>query len=305
MRLKLKWLLVCLLAAVPCFASPSPPPNDVISLLMPHIFAMPQNPPGAYGPSVGGGGSGTINSCATTNALAIYTASTTTGCGNGDFTYATHTITAASGAALNMSGAGTNTFILPSQAALCTVTAALCSDSTTPGQMHMGNNGGENFFAWAGSSGQGATNCATALQYVTAISSAAAPSCASLATSAATLQKNETTTPDANVLTVTPAASAGTYRACVVISVSAATSGVISWTLSWTDSNGTAQSNIAQDLFQQGTAAPNTTFTTSAAGNYNGCSVIDVNNAAANIVVKWVGGGTTTAKMSATVERLI
>lgn len=120
----------------------------------------------------------------------------------------------------------------------------------------------------------------------------------------ATSQKAETTTADANVLTVTPAAAVGTYRACVVVSVSAATSGVISWTLSWTDSNGAAQANIAQDLFQQGTAAPNTTFTTSAAGNYNGCSIFDINNAAAAIVVKWVGGGTTTAKMSALIERL-
>jgi hypothetical protein len=120
-----------------------------------------------------------------------------------------------------------------------------------------------------------------------------------------TSQKSETTTADANVLTVTPASAAGTYRACVVVSVSAATSGVISWTLSWTDSNGAAQSNIAQDLFQQGTAAPNTTFTTSAAGNYNGCTTFDVNNGGANIVVKWVGGGTTTAKMSATIERII
>lgn len=120
----------------------------------------------------------------------------------------------------------------------------------------------------------------------------------------ATSQKSETTTADANVLTFTPPSTIGTYRACVVISVSSATAGVISWTLSWTDSNGNAQSNIAQGLFQQGTAAPNTTFTTSAAGNYNGCSTFDVNNAGANVVVKWVGGGTTAAKMSATIERL-
>jgi hypothetical protein len=120
----------------------------------------------------------------------------------------------------------------------------------------------------------------------------------------ATSQKAETATADASVLTVTPASAAGTYRACVVISVSAATSGVISWTLSWTDSNGNAQSNIAQPLFQFGTAAPNTTFTTSAAGNYSGCSMFDVNNAGAAITVKWVGGGTTTAKMSALIERM-
>lgn len=119
-----------------------------------------------------------------------------------------------------------------------------------------------------------------------------------------TSQKSETTTPDASVLSVTPAAAVGTYRVSVAVSVSAATSGVISWTLSYTDSNGNAQSNIAEQIFQAGTAAPNTTFTTSSAGNYYGSVVIDVNNAAAAIVVKWVGGGTTTAKMSAVVERL-
>lgn len=119
-----------------------------------------------------------------------------------------------------------------------------------------------------------------------------------------TTQKNETTTADANVLTVTPAAAVGTYRVSIAVSVSAATAGVIAWTLSWTDSNGTAQANIAMPIFQFGTAAPNTTFTTSVAGNYFGDAVIDINNAAASIIVKWVGGGTTTAKMSATIERL-
>lgn len=119
-----------------------------------------------------------------------------------------------------------------------------------------------------------------------------------------TSQKAETTTADANVLTVTPPAAVGTYRVSVNVSVSAATAGVIAWTLSWTDSNGNAQSNIAMPLFQLATASPNTTFTTSAAGNYTGTSTIDVNNAAAAIVVKWVGGGTTTAKMSAFIERI-
>lgn len=120
-----------------------------------------------------------------------------------------------------------------------------------------------------------------------------------------TSQKPETNSADANVLTVTPPAVAGTYRACVSISVSSATAGVISWTLSWTDSNGNAQSNVVQDLFQDGTAAPATAYTTSAAGNYHFCREFDVNNVAANIVVKWVGGGTTAAKVSASIERLI
>ena len=120
-----------------------------------------------------------------------------------------------------------------------------------------------------------------------------------------TSQKAETGAADANVLTATPIAAAGTYRACFTASVSSATAGVIGWTLSFTDSNGNAQANIAQSLFQGGTAAPALTFTTSAAGNYQSCSQFDINNAAASIIVKWVGGGTTAAKVSATVERLI
>lgn len=120
----------------------------------------------------------------------------------------------------------------------------------------------------------------------------------------ATSQKTETATADASVLTYTPPATAGSYRVSVNISVSSATSGIIAWTLSWTDSNGTAQANIAMPLFQLGTAAPNTTFTTSVAGNYTGTSTIDVNNAAAAIIVKWVGGGTTAAKVSAIIEQL-
>lgn len=119
-----------------------------------------------------------------------------------------------------------------------------------------------------------------------------------------TSQKAETGSADANVLTVTPPAAAGTYRVSVVVSVSSATSGVISWTLTYKDSNANTQTAVAQQIFQQGTAAPNTTFTTSAAGNYYGNVLIDVDNSATAIVVKWVGGGTTAAKMTASIQRL-
>jgi hypothetical protein len=60
-----------------------------------------------------GGGSGTVGSCATTNALAIYTASTTTGCGNADFTYATHTLTMGASGLLTLAAGANNSFILP------------------------------------------------------------------------------------------------------------------------------------------------------------------------------------------------
>lgn len=119
-----------------------------------------------------------------------------------------------------------------------------------------------------------------------------------------TSQKAETGTADANVLTVTPAATVGTYRVSITASVSTATSGVIGFTLSYTDSNGNAQSNVAMSLFQLGAAAPALTFTTSAASEYYGVANIDTNAAAASIIVKWIGGGTTAAKVSAIVERM-
>jgi hypothetical protein len=73
--------------------------------------------------------------------------------------------------------------------------------------------------------------------------------------------------------------------------------------LSWTDSEGNAQSAIAESLFKHGTAAPALTFTISAAGNFGSCQEIDINNAAAAITVGWVGGGTISAKVSATISR--
>jgi hypothetical protein len=120
-----------------------------------------------------------------------------------------------------------------------------------------------------------------------------------------TSQKAETAAADASVLSVTPAAAVGTYRLTVSISVSAATSGVIGWTATWTDSNGNAQAPAELELFQNATAAPALTFTTSAAGNYHSTAVIDINAAGTAIVIKWIGGGTTTAKMSAIIERII
>jgi hypothetical protein len=120
----------------------------------------------------------------------------------------------------------------------------------------------------------------------------------------ATSQKAETGA-DANVLTVTPAAAVGTYRITIVISVSAATAATLGWTATWTDSNGNAQTPTNLSLLQNGVAAPALTFTTSAAGNYCGVVVIDVNNAGTNIVVKTTFSGTSVAyKVTATIERI-
>jgi len=121
----------------------------------------------------------------------------------------------------------------------------------------------------------------------------------------ATSQKSGTGA-DTNVLTVTPPANAGSYRIRFVMSVSAASAATLGWTATWTDSNGNAQTPTNLALTQSGTAAPALTFTTSAAGNYYGYADIDVNNAGTNIVVKLTFSGTSfTAKVSATVERVI
>lgn len=120
-----------------------------------------------------------------------------------------------------------------------------------------------------------------------------------------TSQKAETIAPDANVLTVTPAATVGTYRISVVIMLSAANTATIGWTATWKDSAGNAQAPTNMSLRQTGVAAPALTFTTSAAGNYYGEAIIDIDNSATNIVIKYTGAGTsTTAKVSAFVERI-
>jgi hypothetical protein len=115
-----------------------------------------------------------------------------------------------------------------------------------------------------------------------------------------------TETGAATVLTCTPPGIAGSYRLRVVISVSAANAATIGWTATWTDSKGNAQTPASLSLFQSGTAAPALTFTTSAAGDYYGDAQIDVDSSGANIVLKITFSGTSfTAKVSASVERII
>jgi hypothetical protein len=113
----------------------------------------------------------------------------------------------------------------------------------------------------------------------------------------------------ANILTFTPPAAAGSYRVRIVITVATASSAVVGWTATWTDSQGNAQTPTNLSLFEAGTAAPALTFTTSAGSNhtnYYGHLDVDINNAATNIVVKFtLASGTVAAKVSATIEELI
>jgi hypothetical protein len=120
-----------------------------------------------------------------------------------------------------------------------------------------------------------------------------------------TNQKSETGA-DATVLSCTPASVAGHYRATFSMSLSAANAATLGWTITYTDSNGNAQTPTNLALFQQGIAAPALTFTTSAAGNYDGRLDFDVNNAGAPITIKLTFAGTSFAgKVSAAIERLI
>ncbi|MBV9179888.1 MAG: hypothetical protein JO356_01135 [Acidobacteria bacterium] len=121
----------------------------------------------------------------------------------------------------------------------------------------------------------------------------------------ATSQKSESAA-DSNVLTFTPPyASTGTYRIHFVLSVSAANTATLGWTATWKDSNGNAQAPANLSLVQSGTAAPALTFTTSAAGNYYGTALVDIDTSQTAIVVKLTFSGTSfSAKASATVEQV-
>jgi hypothetical protein len=122
---------------------------------------------------------------------------------------------------------------------------------------------------------------------------------------AATSQKSESAA-DPSLLSFTPPAVAGTYRVRFVLSVSAASSAVLGWTITYTDSNSNAQTPTNVALNNLGAAPAALTYTTSLAGNYNGAVDIDIDNSATPIVVKFtLTAGTITAKASATIERII
>lgn len=119
-----------------------------------------------------------------------------------------------------------------------------------------------------------------------------------------TSQKAESAA-DTNVLTVTPAASAATYRCSFVIDVSAATAATLGWTMTWKDSNGNAQAPANLALFSSGVAAPVLTLLVAAGGTYYGDTIINVDNSATSIVVKLTFTGTSfTAKATAILERI-
>lgn len=111
---------------------------------------------------------------------------------------------------------------------------------------------------------------------------------------------------DTNVLTYTPAASAGTYRIEFAMSVSAANTATLGWSAAWTDSNGHAQAPTNLSLLKAGTAAPALTFSAAANDTYYASAIVDIDNSSTSIIVKLTFSGTSfTAKVTATIERLI
>jgi hypothetical protein len=115
-------------------------------------------------------------------------------------------------------------------------------------------------------------------------------------------QKAETGA-DATLLSITPPATAGGYKAHIVMSVSAASAAVLGWTATYTDSNGNPQTPTNLALLQNGTATPALTFTiASGTSNLYGDFYFDINNAAAAITIKTTFTGTSVAyKASATI----
>jgi hypothetical protein len=122
---------------------------------------------------------------------------------------------------------------------------------------------------------------------------------------AVTSQKAETTTADANVMTYTPPAASGLYRLILQADVTTATAGVVSFTISYHDSEGATVTSALVSIFQLGAAAPALAFTTSSASRYWAQPVIAIDASASNIVVGWVGGGVISAKVSTSIEQLI
>jgi len=123
---------------------------------------------------------GNISSCGTTNAIGIYTASSTLGCGNADFTYATHTLTGGASAILDMSAASVTAGLkIPAAAGAAPTADDFIAMNTTTHAMVHGSNGTTIVDAAAATGTNSATTCSN--QVITAISAISAPTCSSVA----------------------------------------------------------------------------------------------------------------------------
>lgn len=143
---------------------------------------------------VASAGSGTVASCATTNALAIYTAATTTGCGNADFTFATHSLIGGTLGIVDLHLAGNAALVLPT--GNC---SALASGNYLTQRISDNNElcfvgGGVAFNMAIAATGAGTDVTTCVNQVVTAISGHANPTCTSLSAVTTADYTNATTT---------------------------------------------------------------------------------------------------------------
>jgi hypothetical protein len=121
-----------------------------------------------------------------------------------------------------------------------------------------------------------------------------------------TSQKTETAA-DTNVLTCAIPTQAGSYRIRFMLNTSATNAATLGWTATWTDAFGNAHTPTNLAMLLEGTSTLVLTNTSTAgAQTFWGYADVDVNNAGTSIVVKLTFSGTSfTAKVSATVERII
>ena len=325
--------LVCARGA---FASPPPTidaPATVLSIVLPRIFALPQNPPGAYtSPSNGAGG------CSVTGFTSghIITNDGAGNCTDGGIS-AVNLVTASRSASQTIQATGANTTLNVSSTGAQTAlnvfpgsdvataftvknaaqtTTILGVDTTSGGGgVSITANGNANALQItnAGNSFSLVDNSSGVSQLGTLRLTGALNKYTNTTTSGngipvifgSTSQKSESAA-DANVLTANLGAfGVGSWRVRFVMSVSAASAATLGWTITYTDSNSNAQTPTNLALFQMGTAAPALTFTTSAAGNYYGYADIDVSSSSTLVVKLTFSGTSFTAKVTATAEKLI
>jgi hypothetical protein len=124
----------------------------------------------------GDASSGTISSCATTNAITKYTASTTVGCGNADFTIDGTAHTLLSGAAGIVNFGPAVTLTIPNNTNALTFNQIKMNSANNGFQWY--NGAGSVYGAAAGTPGNSSTTCTN--QVVTAVFFNTAPTCSTI-----------------------------------------------------------------------------------------------------------------------------
>ena len=124
-------------------------------------------------------GSGTVNNCTTVGAIALYPASgTTIGCGNGDFTYATHTLTMGSSGILDLHASVGGLIIPTGNCTTITTQASIAVNTASTNGMCFRSDAAHAWqLAVAAVAGTANTTCVN--QVITVLSTVASPTCTS------------------------------------------------------------------------------------------------------------------------------